>query len=304
MSVRNWLKLFFLGLVWGSSYLWIKIALREVGPFTLVLFRVLFASLGLVFFAFSAKTAFKTKWFWKFAVVGFFNVAMPFVLISWAEESISSGMAAILNSTVPLFTIVIAPLFIKEERLTVARVLGFLLGFTGVIILMSNKLGADSRSTIAGIAAMLIAACSYAVSGVFARKRMSDIPVEAVSFGQMAGALCFILPAALIVEAPFRFPALPSTYLALLWLGLLGSCVCTLVWYSLLYSVGPTRTSMNSYLLPLVGVLLGAVILGEKIDWHVLAGGVLILLAIFIVNSGRSRIQPSQVRLTADSKED
>ena len=289
MSAKNWFKLLFLGLVWGSSYLWIKIALQEVGPFTLVFFRVLFATLGVLVFLLSAKTSLKTQWFWKFALVGFFNVAMPFVLISWAEKSISSGLASILNSTVPLFTIILAPIFLKEEKLTATRVIGFLLGFAGVLILMSDKLGGEESSAVIGIIAILIAAISYAISGIFARKRMSDIPVEAVSFGQMAAAFCFILPAALILEAPLKLPQLPLTWLALLWLGLLGSCVCTLVWYSLLYAVGPTRTSMNSYLLPLVGVMLGAILLGEEINWHVVVGGVLILVALVIVNSNAAR---------------
>lgn len=289
MSVKNWSKFLFLGLIWGSSFLWIKIALREVGPFTLVAFRVFFAALGLFIFFLAARKRLKKEWIGRFLFVGFFNVAFPFVLISTAERSITSGMAAILNSTVPLFTILVAPIFLTEERFTLQRVAGLLLGFGGVIVLMSNRLGGGSDSTLAGIASMLIAALSYAVSGVYARKRSADIPVEAASFGQMAGALIFILPAALIVDAPFKFPSLPLTYLALLWLGLLGSCIATLLWYSLLHSVGPTRTSMTTYMFPLVGVLLGAVFLQENMDWHVLAGGALILLAIFIVNSRQYR---------------
>ncbi len=302
MSAKNWLKFLFLGLVWGSSFLWIKIALREVGPLTLVMFRVFFATLGLLFFVLSAKTSFKAKWFWKFAFVGFFNVAMPFALISWSEKSISSGMAAILNSTVPLFTILIAPIFLQDEKFTVNRVAGLLIGFSGVIFLMLNKTGGSSGSITLGIVFMLIAACSYAISGVFARKKSGDIPVEAVSFGQMAASLCFIAPAALIVEAPFKLPALPTTYVSLLWLGLLGSCISTLVWYSLLHSVGPTRTSMTTYMFPLVGVLLGAVFLSEKMDWHVLVGGALILLAIFIVNSHFPRVQVTQVETLLDNE--
>lgn len=302
MSAKNWLKFLFLGLVWGSSFLWIKIALREVGPLTLVMFRVFFATLGLLFFVLSAKTSFKTRWFWKFAFVGFFNVAMPFALISWSEKSISSGMAAILNSTVPLFTILIAPIFLQDEKFTAKRVAGLLIGFSGVVFLMANKTGGSVGSVTLGIAFMLIAACSYAVSGVFARKQSGDIPVEAVSFGQMAAALSFIAPAALIVEAPFKLPALPTTYVSLLWLGLLGSCISTLVWYSLLHSVGPTRTSMTTYMFPLVGVLLGAVFLSEKMDWHVLVGGALILLAIFIVNSHFPRVQATQVETLLDNE--
>jgi len=292
----------FLGLVWGSSFLWIKIALREVGPFTLVMFRVLFATLGLAFFVVAARSRFKTEWLWKFAVVGFFNVAFPFVLISWSEESISSGMAAILNSTVPLFTILIAPIFLKEEKLTLVRLAGLLIGFSGVVVLMSNKLGGSGGSLGLGIAAMLIAASSYAGASVFARKNTKEIPVEAVSFGQMVGALCFIIPAMLIFESPFQMPAQASTYVALAWLGLLGSCATTLVWYSLLHSVGPTITSMTTYMFPLVGVCLGAVFLSEKMDWRVLAGGALILVALFIVNSKHRKIHPPAVEAIVETE--
>ncbi len=295
MSAKNWFRFLFLGLVWGSSFLWIKIALREVGPFTLVMFRVLFAALGLAFFVIAARSRFKLEWLWKFAFVGFFNIAFPFVLISWSEESISSGMAAILNSTVQLFTILTASVFLKEERFTARRVISLLIGFSGVIVLMSNKLGGGTESVALGIAAMLVAATSYASASVFARKNTKEIPVEVVSFGQMVGALCFIIPATLIFEPSFHFPTQASTYLALGWLGLLGTCATALVWYSLIHSVGPTITSMTTYMFPLVGVFLGVLFLAEKMDWRVLAGGALILLAIFIVNSRQVTANPAEM---------
>jgi len=108
LSAKNWFKFIFLGLIWGSSFLWIKLALREVGPLTLVTFRVGFATLGLLIVAWVTKPKFHKRDIPILAFLGFFNVALPFALISWSELHISSGMASILNSTVPLFTILLA----------------------------------------------------------------------------------------------------------------------------------------------------------------------------------------------------
>ena len=285
MSAKNWCKFILLGTIWGSSFLWIKIALQEVGPLTLVTFRAGFATLGLLAVALVKHPKIHKADIWILAFLGFFNIALPIALICWSETHISSGMAAILNSTVPLFTILIAPLFLKDEHLTRRRILGLLLGFGGVIVLMSNQLDEGDALKAVGVITMLIAAASYAVSGIFTRKMTVGMKPEAQSLGQMGTAFLFILPASLSFEAPFHFPTLAISYVALLWLGLLGSCVATLLWFSLVASVGPTRTSMTTYIFPLVGVLLGLIFLGERVDWRLAVGGVLIILAVVLVNS-------------------
>lgn len=290
MSAKNWSKFILLGLIWGSSFLWIKLALQEVGPFLLVLCRTGSALLGLLVVALISHAKIKKQDIWKFLVLGLFNVAVPFVMISWAEEHISSGMAAILNSTVPLFTILIAPFFLSDEKFSLRNTLGLVIGFGGVIVLASNQLGEGDASSGLGILAMLGAACFYAGSGIFARIMTKGMRIEAQSVGQMGAAVFFVLPATFIAEAPLHFPVLPLTYISLLWLGLIGSCLSTLIWFSLLHSVGPTRTSMTTYMFPLVGVLLGMIFLRETPDWRLLVGGVLVILAVVIVNS-RAKIE-------------
>ena len=285
MSAKNWFKFFFLGLVWGSSFLWIKLALREVGPFTLVFFRAGIAFLGLLVVWLVLRPKLQKRDLWKFALMGVFNHALPIVLISWSEKHISSGLAAILNSTTPLFTILIAPFFLSDERITVKRAFGLLLGFAGVVVLASNNISDGDSLSGVGIITMLIAACCYAGSGVFARKVMAGIRNEAQSIGQMGMAFFFMIPATFIAESPFQLPVLPLTWTALIWLGLLGSCVTLLLWFSLLNSIGPTKTSMVTYIFPLMGVLLGWLFLHEIPDWRLLVGGVLVVLAVVIVNS-------------------
>ncbi len=287
MSAKNWVKFFFLGLIWGSSFVWIKIALREVGPFTLVFFRVLFATFGLVVYFFVLRRKLNLRAWWIYLFIGFFNVAFPFVLISWAETNISSGLASILNSTVPLFTMLIASLFFKDDRLTAVRVIGLVVGFTGVLVLMSNRMVDNTQGQTLGIIAMLVAAACYGASSVFARRVEHYVTPEDHSLGQMAAGLLFITPAMLIAEPPFMLPAVSTTWIALAWLGLIGSFVAALIWFNMIYEVGPSRTSMVTYVFPLVGVLLGVLILKEQMSWHLYVGGLLVLAGIYIVNSKR-----------------
>ena len=287
MSAKNWVKFILLGLMWGSSFLWIKIAVQEVNPFMLVFFRVLFASIGLSIYFIFLRRKLTLRWWWVYAFIGFFNVAFPFVLISWAETHISSGLASILNSTVPLFTMIIASFFYKEDRVTLARGIGLIVGFSGVLILSYTKLEGNSEYQTLGIIAMLVAACSYGASTVFARKADKYVTADEHSYGQMLAGLIFITPAMLITNSPVVLPVIPITWIALAWLGLIGSFVAAVIFFAMIYEIGPSRTSMVTYMFPLVGVLLGIIFLGETMTWQIYFGGLLILAGIYIVNSKR-----------------
>jgi drug/metabolite transporter (DMT)-like permease len=285
LSAKNWLKFILLGLVWGSSFLWIKLALGEVSPFVVVFFRAGIAFLGLSVVWVVNRVKLRWQDWWKFAIMGVFNHAFPIVLICWSETHISSGLAAILNSTTPLFTILIAPLFLSDERITLQRVLGLVIGFAGVIVLASNDMKSEDALSGVGIITMLVAATSYAASGVFVRKAMTGISHEAQSIGQMGMAFLVMIPTVLIADPSFHLPTHTITWVSLVWLGLLGTCITLLVWFSLLNSVGPLKTSMVTYMFPLVGVFLGWIFLHEEPNWRLLVGGVLVILAVVIVNS-------------------
>lgn len=285
MSVKSWVKFFALGLVWGSSFFWIKIGLQEVGPLHVVFFRVFFALLGLSVFYLVTRRSFPLRKAWKlYLFLGVFNVALPFFLVSWSETHITSGMASILNSMQPLTTSLIAAVFIKEEKLTPRRIAGLLLGFGGVLVLMSDKLGGEVTGETIGILAMVIAVFCYGSSGVFARIHNEGVKPEDQALGQFVMGMFFIIPAMLSFESPFTLPMRPVSYLAFAWLGLLGSFFAAITWYSLLDEIGPARVSMTTYMFPLVGVILGATILKEPVNWRILAGGLMILGAIIIVN--------------------
>ncbi len=172
MDFKNWLKFIALALIWGTSFLWIRIAVPDVGPFILVFFRILFAFIGILayFLIRRIKLRLSGKFLLIFTALGLFNVALPFVLISWAEESIPSGLASVMNSTVPLFTLIFSTIFLPEERQGWFRTLGLILGFGGVVVLMSSGFNSGSgQGILLGIGGMLVAAMCYGACGVFAR---------------------------------------------------------------------------------------------------------------------------------------
>ena len=287
MKPREWVVFFALGLIWGSSFLWIKIAVQEVDPFTLVSWRLLFGTLGMVAVIIWKRPSFppqRSIWL-ALAVLGIINTALPFVLISWGEKSIDSAVASVLNSTVPLFTLVIAHLFLHDEPITARKAVGLLIGFAGVLVLMARDLEIGSlRAGVLGQAAVLLAAVSYASASVFARRTMREVSPLVPAVVPMACADAVVWSMATQVGEPGRLPALPITWVALLWLGLLGSCVAYLLFYHLLHSVGATRAVMVTYVFPVVGVALGVLFLNELTDWHLLAGAALVIASIAVVN--------------------
>lgn len=285
MSAKNWVRFILLGLIWGSSYLWIKLALKEVGPFTLVFLRVLFGFIGVFFIMLRQKTQVPWRKRWKFFVLlGVFNLAMPFFLISWAEKYITSGVVSVLGSIMPLWTVLLVAIFLPEERLTAARWGGVLLGFAGVVVLMSDQLGELGSDSQLGILAILASSLLYALSAVLIRLRAKNISSDALTFGQLLVAWFAVMPGVFLTEAPFNLPQLPLTWISLLWLGFLGSCLALVIYFAMLHEIGPARTVQIVYVQPLIGVALGALFLGEALDWRLVVGGVMILLGVWWVN--------------------
>jgi drug/metabolite transporter (DMT)-like permease len=290
MKARDWMVFALLGLVWGSSFLWIKVAVQEVGPATLVGYRLLIGLIGLavVVAARRPSSPRDRRTLFVLGVVGITNTALPFILISWGEQFIDSAIASILNGTVPLFTIVIAHLFLHDDRITPARILGLITGFIGVVVLMSRDLGPEARAgSVLGQAAVLAAALSYAGSSVFARRNLRQVDSVVQAFLPLISADTVAWVTALASEAPLQVPRLPITWLALVWLGLLGSCLAYLLYFHLLHAVGPTRATMVTYVFPVVGVILGVAFLNELADWHLIVGAMLVALGIGVVNLRR-----------------
>jgi drug/metabolite transporter (DMT)-like permease len=286
MQAKHWTAFIILGSVWSASFLWIKIALDEIGPFTLVAFRVLFGLLfagGAVLLQRKAWPRDWTGWF-PFLLLGVTSVAIPFFLITWGELSIDSAVASILNATVPLFTIVIAHLFLGDDKMTVQRVLGLFIGFIGVIVLLSEDLTAGVQSSILGQAAVILASVFYAASSVYARRKTQSAPGLVRGAAPLVSATLVMWLIAPVLESPLKVPQLPITWIAILWLGILGSGLALILWYYLLHEIGPTRTGMVTYIFPLGGVVLGVIFLNEHLSWQLAVGALLIISSIVVVN--------------------
>lgn len=285
MKPKHWFVFILLGSIWSSSFLWIKIAVTEVGPITLVAFRVLFGLLFSITVILVQRVSLpRTLKEWTpFLILGISNVAIPFFLISWGEQAIDSGVAAILDATVPLFTIVIAHYLLHDDKMTVPKVAGLLTGFIGVIILMSKSVGA-SIGPILGQLAVVVASMFYAGSSVYARKSTTEASGIIRGGGPLVSSTAVMWLAAVTVERPITFPHLPITWIALLWLGILGSGFAFILNYYLIHEIGPTRTTMVTYLFPLGGVILGVAFLHEQLSWQVLVGGALIVASLAVAN--------------------
>lgn len=293
MNFKQWTAFLTLTFVWGSSFLWIKIAVRETGPLTVVTLRLLLALVVLVVFLLVKKPAVpRGRRLWVALLLqGLMSTAIPWVLITWAEKSIDSALATVMNATVPLFTIVVSHLFLSDDKMTIRRVAGLLVGFAGVVVLVHKELysgfgamGGTARMILLGQGAMLLSSSFYAISNVYGRAKLRGIPAVVQAFYTMllADAVMWIVTP--VLEKPFTLPAEGLTWLAISWLGVLGAGVSYIIFYYLLHSIGPTRVAVVTYTLPAVGVTLGVVLLKEALTWPLVVGSVLIVSGVWVVN--------------------
>jgi drug/metabolite transporter (DMT)-like permease len=275
-----------MGLVWGATFLWLKIGIREMQPISLNAVR-LFIAMVVLFFIMRLTKAHLNFWEnWKsYLFLGIFNIALPFVLITWSEHSISSGMASILNSTVPFFTMVLVPFFVSAESWSLEKAIGLAVGFIGVVVLAANKIEGSNVGFQWGALLVLLASISYAVAAIFARKVTFGVAPAAQAFGQSIFANLVLWPTALLFEGSITLPTQSITWVAVLWLAIAATGIGTFFYYSLINSVGATKTSLTTYVFPLTGVLLGVLFLDEQLSWRLLTGGVLVIAGVAIVNS-------------------
>lgn len=298
----NWLIFIALGVMWGSSYLFIKIGVETLTPFTLVALRLAIGGALLAGVLLLAREPIPRRLgtYGHLVVMSIFNVVLPFSLITWAEQSVASSLAAVLTATVPLFVIVIAAVALRDEAITVGRVGGLLAGFAGVVLLTSGGPG-DAGSFPAQLA-LVGAALSYAIGAVYARRNVHGLrPMVPAAFQVN---IAFIISAvlALAFERPFELSYPPQAWVSVAWIGLLGSGLAYLAFFRLLSTWGATRTSMVAYVMPVVGIVLGVVFASEAIDVRIILGSLLILGGVGLANA-RVGSRPSVRRAPAHEAE-
>jgi drug/metabolite transporter (DMT)-like permease len=295
VRAREYGVLFALALIWGASFLFIKIGLFDANgrpdatPTTLVLLRLAFSVATLAAIA-AVRPALFAGWrrFWRLGVVvGLVNNVLPFLLITWGETRIASGVASILNATTPLFTVLLAHVWASNARepLTRRRAAGVLLGFVGVGVLVGPAaLGhlSDGPAVVVGELAVLVAAAAYGVGALLSRS-YAGASTLVPPFTMQVAALVMTAPIALLWDRPTHLPS-PRAIGAAAELGVLATAVAYLLYFWLIRHVGATRTALVTYLLPCTALVYGALFLQEHVSWNALAGLLLVLLGTMVTN--------------------
>ncbi|WP_342359768.1 DMT family transporter [Terrarubrum flagellatum] len=294
MSRKDWALLLMLSLLWGASFLFIRVAVQDIPPFTLVFGRVGIAALALgLLLAATGEGAPRGRSVWiALATMGVLNNIIPFSLIFWGQKEIGAGLASILNATTPLFTVLVAHVFTTDEKLTPAKILGVALGIAGVAAMIGPSALAGLDRSIAAQLACLGAALSYGFAGIYGRrfKPMGVKPMY-TAFGTLTASASIMLVIAAIVDQPWRLPAPSMTAIgALLGLALLSTALAYLIFYRILASAGATNLSLVTFLIPPSAILLGVIILGERIEPRHIVGMIFIGAGLACIDGKLARL--------------
>ena len=288
MSAIQWIMLLTLSLVWGGSYFFVGVAVGDLPPLTIVLCRVGFASIALlIFLACTGQSMPTDRRVWvAFFIMGLLNNAIPFSLIVWGQTHVSAGQASILNATTPIFTVITAHLFTRDEKMKPRHLLGIALGFAGVAVLMGGAFLEALTNSLLAQMALLAAAVSYAFSAVFGRRfRTLGIPPMQIATGQVTAAALLLLPLVVLIDRPLQLapPGLPSL-LAVLGLALISTAFAYVLYFRILASAGATNLSLVTMLVPPTAICLGILFLDEVLAPHHLAGLALITAGLLVID--------------------
>jgi drug/metabolite transporter (DMT)-like permease len=285
IDARDWSLLAALSVLWGGSFFFNGVVLRELPPFTLVLLRVALAAIILLPVLFVQRLPFPKGWAgWQpFFLVALFNNVLPFSLIVTGQTHIPSGLASILNATTPLFTVMVMAAA-GEEKLYFRRLAGVIVGLIGVTILRGSGLGFESGQGL-GILLCLAAALSYGISALIARRSLADSPPLATATFQLMASSLMMAFVAGIFERPWQLP-MPGavTWLALFGLAALSTALAYIVFFRVLRRSGATNVMLVTLLVPVTAILLGSLVLGEHISLREIAGALVIGSALLLID--------------------
>ncbi|HEV2558969.1 MAG TPA: DMT family transporter [Microvirga sp.] len=304
MSRLEWGMLVLLSLLWGGSFFLNGVALKELPPLTVVVLRVGLAAAFLhLLLPLMGQRMPRDGALWRaFLVMGLVNNAIPIGLIAWGQTQIASGLASILNATTPLFGVIVAHLFTADERMTGGRLAGVLVGFAGVVVMIGPAAMGGLGADVAAQAAVLAGALSYALAGVYGRRfrRMGATPIVTAA-GQVTASTAILLPLALVAEQPWTLPS-PSlaVVVAVLGLALLSTVLGYILYFRILASAGATNILLVTFLIPVSAIVLGSLVLGERLDPRHFAGMALIGCGLAAID-GRL-LSPFRTRMVPDGR--
>ncbi|MGH6662234.1 MAG: DMT family transporter [Rhodospirillales bacterium] len=291
MTVTEWTLLGMLSLLFGSVFLLIEVALEGFGPFTLVLGRVGLGAATLVayvHFSGARLPGFGPVWR-HFFVMGALNNVIPFSLIAWGQVAIDSGVAAILNATSPLFSVVLAHFLTADERMTANKTVGVMLGFCGVVVLVGPSALQGLAAQGLGQLAVLGATLSYAFAAIYGR-RLAAVPPTVSAAGMLIAATVMMTPLALAFERPWAANPGIAAWGAVITMAVFCTALAFLLYFRILATAGATNTLLVTFLIPPSALVLGVAVLGEEPQWTAFAGMALILIGLAVVDGRAVRL--------------
>ncbi len=279
MDKRVWAALLAVSVIWASTFLVIRIGLEYLPPFTFAAIRFVLASILLVLYQVARGKSFRASRadLGRLAILGFLMTALPFGLVFWGQQYISSGLAAVLNSTVPFFVAFLAYLWLGEE-LSLARLAGIIVGFAGVIFLSG---GIKPGNSLWGVLALLASAGSYGAANVYAKKWLGHLDAVLTNTWQTIFGALMLVAGAAAVESGAGLAWSWQAAAAMLFLAIFGSAVAFGMLFWLLQKAEATQVAMVGYIIPVISVLIGT-LYGEPLTWPMVAGILLVLLGVMI----------------------
>ncbi|MEM7444556.1 MAG: DMT family transporter [Pseudomonadota bacterium] len=291
MNLAEWVMLIALSVVWGGAFFGVEIMLDAMPPMTIVAARAGLAAVVLgavVIFSRLALPWDGRSWV-AFLIMGFSNNALPFSLIVWGQTEITGGLAAILIATTPLFTVLMAQFFAAEERLTSARMVGVSLGLMGVAVMIGPAAMAGLGGNALAQLAVLAAALSYACAGIFGR-RFRDLPPLVPAAGQLATTTMMLVPLALIIDRPWTLP-MPGleVWAAMIGVAIFSTAIAYILYFRILSTAGATNVLLVTFLAPISAILLGSLIIAERLEPRNVAGMLLIFAGLAAIDGRPAR---------------
>ena len=282
----NWLLLLCLILLWGTSFLFTAVAVETIDPLSIVFYRVLIGAIVLTAYLYFRRKSLPRdiKSWLIFLLFGFVGNLLPFFLIAWGQQTITSGLAGMIMAIMPLITMLLAHYFIQGESLSVFKILGFLLGLTGVGILLGSIFRGSMLEMLSAIA-VLTAACSYAVNAILVRRLPRFDPVVAGAGLLIAASLALLIPW-LLLTRPVTDAVSLTSLVSIIWLGIGPTGIATIILFVVIERAGPTFLSTINYLIPVVAFFTGVIFLNESLSWMSLLALVIIMIGISLTRFG------------------
>ena len=285
----DYILLIILSLIWASAFFNIKIATYSFGPVTIAFLRVFFGSIPVLLLCYLKNIkieAFSKDWHW-FAMIGFINLVVPFFLIAYGVKSVQSNLAAILMSTTPLSSTILAHFYTKNEKFNLVKTIVILIGFSGIIFLFSDNILIDQNNFTSALLILLGSTC-YVVGGVLTLK-ISKKKNENVTGSILIWAIIILFPLVVLIEQPWESIPRTDSLISVIYLGIVPTGIAWLLRFRILTQNGLIFQSQVSYLIPLFGVILGYIFLEELITIKVLISLLAVCIGIYFVRKGDNR---------------